>query len=462
MGRVGEQQFEADALIVSIIGLIWGVTMLVERMGLARDALAGKVAIVTGAGRGIGKELARALAWLGAKVIIAEIAETGAEVEALIRSEGGTALFVRTDVGDERSIQALAEKAIDTFGKVDILVNNAIIYRTGTILEVPIETWDQVYGVNLRGAVVGIKTFLPGMLERKEGTIVTLTSQEGMPYAASYFASKAALQSLGLSLAAELGEESGVSAFVFAPGMVDTPGGNQAFRAMAPSFGMSYEEFTGMGTNPGYDGLMPAEDCAAGFACTIVHAREYHGQVADPFQPLAKAGVLQDVLEPKPPSKPSTTAPVSAEIPTPSSIVQCTRELEKVLEAVNKEFNELDMFRKMYAKGDFQRKSGMSIKDWLETATELVIELETLAQAVETGETEEANRICAKIPWLKSNLEKLADYFKKTQKDAQGFIRDPEALSAALEALAHREKTVRSLVSALGQMNRQLSQVCQV
>ncbi|MGD2206773.1 MAG: SDR family oxidoreductase [Anaerolineae bacterium] len=438
--------------------------MLIEKMGLSRDALAGKVALVTGAGQGIGKELARVLAWLGAKVVIAEIAETGATVEALIRAAGGTALFVQTDVGDEKSIQALAEKAFDTFGKVDILVNNAIVYRTGTILEVPTEAWDQVYSVNLRGAVVAIRTFLPGMLDRKEGVIVTITSQEGMPYAAPYFASKAALRSLGLSLAAELGEDAGVWAFVFAPGMVDTPGGAEAFQAMAPRFGISYDEFTSMGTNPGYAGLMPAEDCAAGFAYTIVHARDYHGQIADPFRPLVKAGLLQDPLASNLPSEPgltpsgqikgpSASALAPADIPHPSSMVECAVELKTLLDEVNREFDELDVFRKMYARRDFQRKAGMSIQDWLEVAADLTSELETLARAEETGDTKEANRIRGKLPWLEDNLGKLADYFEKTRQDAKGFIRDPEALDAALEALTHREMAVRSLISALEQVD---------
>ncbi|MBS7633720.1 SDR family NAD(P)-dependent oxidoreductase, partial [Candidatus Bathyarchaeota archaeon] len=98
-----------------------------ERMELSRTSLSGKVAVVTGAGRGIGKELARAMAWLGAKVVIAEIADTGAEVEALIRSEGGTALFVKTNVADENSMNRLAKKTLKEFSKVDILVNNATI-----------------------------------------------------------------------------------------------------------------------------------------------------------------------------------------------------------------------------------------------------------------------------------------------------------------------------------------------
>ena len=434
--------------------------MLIEKMDLSRDALAGKVALITGAGQGIGKELARNLAWLGAKVIIAEIAETGANVEALIRSAGGTALFVQNDVGDEKSVQALADRALETFGRVDILVNNAIVYQTGSILEVPIEAWDQAYTVNLRGAVMAIRTFLPGMLERREGVIVTITSQEGMPYAAPYFASKAALRSLGLSLAAELGQEAGVSAFVFAPGMVDTPGGNAAFRAMAPRFGLSYQEFTEMGTNPGYAGLMPAEDCATGLAYTIVHARDYHGQIADPFRPLAQAGLLPGEVAAKPPNEhrpmppgqvegPATGTRDPAEGSRPSSVRQCVDELRGVLEAVGREFDELDIFRKTYARRDFQHKAGMSIDDWLETVADLTPELESLEQATEAGESAKTKRMRGKLIWLADNLAKLADYFVKTRQDARSFIRDPEALEAALEALNHRERVVRSLISVL-------------
>ena len=376
--------------------------MIIEKMGLSPRSLAGQVAVVTGAGRGIGRELARALAWLGAKVVIAEIAETGADVEAQIRSEGGEALFVKTDVAEEKSIRRLAARASEHFGKVDILVNNAIIYRTGAILELPLETWDQVYAVNLRGAVVATKTFLPGMLERKEGTIVTVTSAEGMPYAASYFASKAALKSVGWSLAAELGDESGVSVFVFAPGMVDTPGVAEALRDMAPRYGMTYEEFVNQGVNPGYEGLMPAEDCAAGFAHAIVHASEYHGQIADPFQALAKAGVLHVTRAPGPtdggagaPSTSATPPPTVESVSLLQEAVTCAAELRQVMHRVSDEFDGLDRFRKGWVKRDFRANCGVSIEAWLEATDSLESELDTLVRAAEGGEAAEAEPIRA-------------------------------------------------------------------
>ena len=402
---------------------------MIERLGLARETLAGKVAVVTGAGRGIGRELARALAWLGAVVVIAEIAETGAEVEELIRSEGGSARFIRTDVSDEGSIRRLAEEALGEFGRVDILVNNATVVETGSFLELPPGAWDRAWAVDVRAAVLAIRAFLPGMLERGEGVIVTVTSGEGMAYLAPYSATKAALRSLGLSLAAELGEGSGVYSFVFAPGMVDTPGIREAARALAPRYGMTHEEFIGQQANPGYRGLMPAEDCAAGFAYAIVHARRYHGQVADPFQPLAAAGLLGGgEAEP-------------AAIPASAELLQHAWALKEVLAEVSREFEELGTFPRMYARRDFQRKAGMGIADWLEVATGLVSELES--------GTEGTGRLQGKLPWLKENLERLADCFRRTQKDVEAFIRDPEALAAAQEALASREKTVRALIVAL-------------
>jgi len=417
---------------------------IIEKIGLPQGTLAGKVALITGAGKGIGKELARALAWLGAKVIIAEISDDGAELEALIRSEGGEALYVQTDVSDEGSIKRLAEKALKEFGKVDILINNATIVETGSILEMSLENWEKSWNVDVLAVVRLIKTFLPGMLERGYGVIVTVTSDEGMPYVAPYSASKAALRSLGLSLAAELGEESGVSVFVFASGMVDTPGIRNAAKKLAPLYGMTYEEFINQNVNPGYDGPMPAEDCAAGFAYCIAHAKDYHGQIADPFQPLARAGLLSF----------SSTEEKSEEKAEPEKVIpkkpiELAKEVKKILEDVEKETNELNMFAKMWVKRAFQQRTGMSIKDWLEAVNMLISELEELDRAIKSGNNGKAESIYAKLSWICSNLERLVDYFKQNKKDVEGFIKDSEKLSKAIDVLSHREKITSLLVLSL-------------
>jgi NAD(P)-dependent dehydrogenase (short-subunit alcohol dehydrogenase family) len=199
------------------------LTEKLEKIGLSSSSLKGKVVIITGAGQGIGKELAIALSRLGASVVIAEIKDTGAQVESSINSEGGSALFVKTDVSDEGSVRELAEKSFEAFGKVDIVINNAIVTSFGSVLEQPLSAWDRVLAVNFKGALIMIKTFLPGMLERKDGAIANVLSNEGIPYLAPYSASKEALRSLTTSLVAELGEGTGVSVFNLAPGMVDTP-----------------------------------------------------------------------------------------------------------------------------------------------------------------------------------------------------------------------------------------------
>lgn len=219
--------------------------MLIELTDINRAALHDRVAVVTGAGQGIGRETARLLALLGASVVIAEQAESGRETEHLIRAEGGAALFVQTDVSDPASMDALRQQCLKAFGHVDILVNNAEAFSCKRVLEHTTEEWDHIFAVNLRGAFLGIKAFLPAMLERRRGIIITMESADGMPYLAPYLASKVGLRSLAFSLAQELGAEHGVWVYCFGAGMVETPGGVAAFRELAPRYDMSVEEFIG-------------------------------------------------------------------------------------------------------------------------------------------------------------------------------------------------------------------------
>ncbi len=406
---------------------------LLQKMGLSQTDLAEKVAIITGAGRGIGKELARALAWLGVKVIIAEIADTGKKVEELIRSDGGEALFIKTDVSNEESMDELAKKAFLEYNKVDILINNAITYSFGSILEQSLENWDRVFSVNLKGAILGIKLFLPGMLERKFGVIVTITSDEGTAYVAPYSASKSALRSLGFSLVEELSEDSGISTFIFEPGMVDTPGGNEAFTKLAPLYNMTLQEFIRMGSVGGFEGLMPVEYSAAGFAYTIVHAKEYHGQSADPFRPLSKFGLLPGSKG----AEVSNNSEFSNE--SISSVLKTATEVKQILEDVRKETEELNFFAKKWVQRVYSKRTSLSIQQWLDTINQLIKQFQQ----------NDFSTFFNTRSWLNSNLIKLEDHFEKSKEDAKGYIKDTEKLKEAIKVLEHRKICVINLIQAL-------------
>ena len=101
----------------------------------------------------------------------------------------------------------------------------------------------------------------------------------------------------------------------------------------------------------------------------------------------------------------------------------------------------------------FSKKTGLSIKDWLQTETDVITKLQGRFRFLESGDVHAANILQTQILSLKPMLEKLADYFQSTQKDAKGFIKDPSNLSAALEALAYRERVVRSLIASLEKTN---------
>ena len=248
--------------------------IVMERTGLSRDALAGEVAVITGGGGNIGLGTARSLAWLGAKIVIAQrTPQTGSEAAALIDRENkpGTALFVQTDVADRESVNAMARQAIDRFGKVDILLNNAMPMGIGgqTILGTDVDVLDKQYAVSTRGTLLCLQAFVPAMRERKHGVVSYLAT--GFRGNGTYFPIKASASVMMMNLAAELGDvkESGIAVFMMVPGWVGVP------HPVPPQGGPLRNPF--LGINVGYDGLMPPEDLGAALAYAIVHAAEIHG-----------------------------------------------------------------------------------------------------------------------------------------------------------------------------------------
>ena len=174
-----------------------------------RFRLDGMVAVVTGAGGGIGRAASVALAEAGADVAVvgrnrAKLEETARAVE----QTGRRALIAEADVTEEASVGRAREEILRALGKVDILFNNAGITSPKTLVDLPLEEWQRIVDVNMTGAYLCSRAFAPGMMERKHGRIIqmgSILSGRGMATRTAYCASKAGLANLGAAMAFELG-----------------------------------------------------------------------------------------------------------------------------------------------------------------------------------------------------------------------------------------------------------------
>lgn len=191
---------------------------------------AGKVAIVTGSGSGIGRASATRLALAGAKVLVADLNLEGAEeTVAQITAAGGEASAQHADVGDEASISAMVAAAVERYGSLHLLHNNAadvmIIQRDGDVVGMDVEVWDRTMQVNLRGPMLGCKHAIPHMLAAGGGAIVTTSSTSGQfgdLSRVAYGVSKAGIDSLTRYVATLYGKQR-IRCNAVAPGVVKTP-----------------------------------------------------------------------------------------------------------------------------------------------------------------------------------------------------------------------------------------------
>ncbi len=205
-----------------------------------------KVALITGAGRGIGRATALRFAGEGARVVIfSRTQATGEATAAQIREEGGEALAVCGDVGIEENVQMLFQRAIETYGRVDIVVNCAGIVVVKPFQEMETETWDSILGVNLRGTFLCCRQAFRYMAAQGGGVILNISSLSGVkgvekfPGLSAYNVSKAGVAALSEILAVE-GKPLNIRVATVSPGAVDT----EMLRQAAPHLkaGMSPEE----------------------------------------------------------------------------------------------------------------------------------------------------------------------------------------------------------------------------
>ncbi len=400
--------------------------MLISNTNLSRESLKNKTAIVTGAGRGIGFETAKALVWLGANVVIAEIDEkNGKAAEENLRKEfGDKALFVKTDVGSEKDIDQLVQAVTKKFGKVDIVLNNATVFPIGAIKDAPIEQWDFSYRVNLRGPVLLARKFLPSMLQRKAGVFVCVSSSGAAPFMGPYETFKTAQVEFANTLAAEV-EGSGVYAFTIGPGISKTPGFADGGAKVAALMGMSLEDLFELNRNV----QISPEAAGTGFAVAIVLAERYHGQETSSIQVLREAGI------------PFTSdGEEKLEVPKAEATVVINSVTVELYEVVFKTFMEQsegwkkrNLFERQWVNRDFKKNTGHSVD-------EMQVTLKVL------GENLKSRRRTAEFV---KPLGQLAAYYEHQQEQLRCFEKDPNKLQENLKIIDVWIKDAQALMKAL-------------
>jgi NAD(P)-dependent dehydrogenase (short-subunit alcohol dehydrogenase family) len=374
---------------------------LISKGSLTRQCLEGECIVVTGAGGGIGYEAARALAWLGARVVIAEIdARRGkAAAEALCREMGaGSVSFIQTDVGDEGSVKRLARDCFRSFGKVDGVVNNATVAPLGGFDEVPIKDWDASYRVNLRGPALLAQSFLPGMIQRDHGVFVCVSSVGGA-YMGAYESAKAGQVEFARSLDGEL-EGKKVIVFTISPGIVPTPTAQAGIAAVAPRYGKTVEEFYEMYRN----NYLTVEAAGAGFAAAVALAAQFRGLEIGSVQALVSAGInLEEGARPE-------KAPVIAVEQIPQAL-ELYREARATFEGQYYDWLKRPLFEKQWMLRDFRQNAGMPGEEFMK-------DLVRLGDALEQRDVSTVTR-------FQPLLMKLSGYYKHYLELMESNEKDP-------------------------------------
>ncbi len=406
--------------------------MIVSKGNFTQDTLKDQTAIVTGAGRGIGYEAARALVWLGTNVVIAEIDEkNGKNAEEHINREfgAGKAFFVKTDIGNEKNIDTLAEASFEKFGKVDIVLNNATVFPMGAIKDAAVHAWDFSYQVNLRGPVLLAKKFVPKMIEQKHGTFVCVSSSGAAPFMGPYEVFKTAQVEFANTLAAEL-EGTGVYAFTIGPGISKTPGFSEGGAKVAELMGMSLDQLFELNRNA----QISPESAGAGFALAIALAKKYHGQETSSIQVLREANIPIDGQD-------RSQAPTQPTKQTQATSTQKdTRGKAELYQAVLKTYLEQsegwkkrNLFERQWVSRDFKKNTGMSID-----------EMQT------TMKTLENNLSSASIADFVEPLKQLAAYYAHQQDQLRSFEKNSQKLQENLKTIDAWIADARALLQALG------------
>jgi NAD(P)-dependent dehydrogenase (short-subunit alcohol dehydrogenase family) len=397
-----------------------GASMHISKGNLPRDALKGEVAVVTGAGRGIGFEAARALLWLGANVAVAEVNEVNGRIAAQsLQKEFGQdrAVFVKVDCGSESDVAKLRAEVNAKWGKVDVVVNNAAVYPVGSVLDSSLDAWELGCRVNLNAPILLARAFLPDMVKRKHGAFICVSSTAATAYLGAHGVYKAAQATLAGTLAMEL-EDTGVYALVVNPGVAKTPGFLEAASQAAALKGISLEQLLQQINIP----EVSPEEAGAGLAAAVALAEKFQGQEVTSAQALQAIGIGK--------TEPTTT-------PTQGAASKRVRELHQiVLETFTQELNDWqksNMVRKRYSTMFFKKNTDMMPEEMLRL-------LENMGSKLEKQEP---------VGKFLEPLKKLQGYYESQREMLGGFEKIQKKRKEGLDLVETWIRQVKALIEAI-------------
>lgn len=400
--------------------------MLIEKTTLARDCLSGSIVLMTGGGGGIGYEASRALVWLGATVIIAEInKEIGQSAADRINTELKTdrACFYHIDISDTKQVGELCTFAAERFGGVDVLFHNATVTPLGAVDTVSIEDWDKSYGVNLRAPVLLTQKLLPAMKQRNRGTIVFVPSSGAAPYMGAYEVFKTSQVELCNTLTGEL-EDTDIITYSIGPGLVKTATAIREIKKVAALMGLSPEEFYKMNESK----MLDEETAGVGFAASVAMAPRYRGQEIGSIQVLMDAGVYQAE---------SSDEANNSQL-TPKQCNEVLAATPRIVQTFTEQYTgwlERNVFERQWVLRDFKKTTGMS-------ADEMKNHIDLLKQQADAGDA-------AGIAAQTTLFSRLSQYYERQYHLLQGYEKNPQKLRENSEIIQGWVQDVGIILSAI-------------
>lgn len=320
--------------------------MMIRQMKFAENALSGKKVLFTGGGGGIGFEAAKALAYMGATVIIAEIdKEKGMHAAEYLKAHfpNSGAEYYEIDLSREQQIRAMRQDLTKKYGFIDVLFHNACVAPIGTVEGVPLETWQKSYRVNFEAPLLLTQLFLPEMKKRNSGVLAFVPSSGAAPYMGAYEVFKTAQVELCNTLAGEL-EGTGIFTYAIGPGLVKTQTAMDSIQIVANNMGMGTEAFYRMNGSH----ILSAEEAGCGFALSVLRAEQYNGQEIGSIQVLADCGLINE------------TGPKTDDVKALDAIFPSIQKMITVYQEQYAGWMSRNIFEKQWVLRDFKKTVGMS------------------------------------------------------------------------------------------------------